>query len=134
MPRLTSLRILVVEDEPLIALEIEDVLLRLGCEVVGPVAHSAQALELVRTATPDGALLDVTIKDGFVYPVAVELRKRKVPVIFSTGYASETLPSAFRTLPLLRKPFNARQLETIILTTFSPRAVGPIAPSQSRGD
>ena len=132
MSRFTNLRILVVEDEPLIALEIEDVLLQLGYEVVGPVARLAQALELARSTALDGALLDVTVKDGFIYPVAVELQKQNVPIVFSTGYAPETLPPTFRTLPWLRKPFSTKQLEAVILATFVPRRIGPNTPIENR--
>ena len=92
MSPLADLRILVVEDEVFIAWEIEERLRRLGCEVVGPVGHLEHALKLARTTALDGALLDVNIKGGVVYPVAEELLARKVPVVFSTGYASTRYP------------------------------------------
>ena len=118
MSPLADLRILVVEDEVLIALEIEERLQRLGCEIVGPVGRLERALELARSTALDGAVLDVNVKGGFVYPVAEELLARKVPVVFSTGYAPETLPPAFRDLPCLRKPFGATQLETMAQEAF----------------
>ena len=124
MPPLADLRVLVVEDEVFIALEIEDRLRRLGCAVVGPVGRLERALELARTAALDGALLDVNVKGGFVYPVAAELRTRAVPVVFSTGYAPEALPAAFRDLPFLRKPFGAGQLEAAALAAFAGRRGG----------
>ena len=132
MSPLADLRILVVEDEVFIAWEIEQRLQRLGCEVVGPVGHLEHALELARTTALDGALLDVNIKGGVVYPVAEELLARKVPMVFSTGYAPETLPPTFRTLPWLRKPFSTKQLEAVILATFGPRHIGPNTPIESR--
>ena len=132
MSPLADLRILVVEDEVFIALEIEERLQRLGCEVVGPVGRLEHALELARTTALDGALLDVNIKGGFVYPVAEELLTRKVPVVLSTGYAPDTLPPAFRTLPWLRKPFSTKQLEAVILATFAPRRIGPNTSIESR--
>ena len=121
MPPLADLRVLVVEDEVFIALEIEDRLRRLGCAVVGPVGRLERALELARVAALDGALLDVNVKGGFVYPVAAELRARAVPVVLSTGYAPEALPAAFRDLPVLRKPFGAGQLEAAALAAFAGR-------------
>ena len=127
MSPLADLRILVVEDEVVIALEIEERLQRLGCAVVGPVGRLERALELARTAALDGALLDVNIKGGFVYPVAEELLAREVPVIFSTGYAPDTLPPAFRDLPCLRKPFGAGQLEATARQVFAGRH-GSISP------
>jgi CheY-like chemotaxis protein len=128
VPPLADLRILVVEDEVLIALEIEERLQRLGCEIVGPVGRLERALELARSTALDGALLDVNIKGGFVYPVAAELRAREVPVVFSTGYAPEALPAAFRDLPCLRKPFGAGQLEAAALAAFAGRR-GGVGPS-----
>ena len=96
MSPLADLRILVVEDEVLIALEIEERLKGLGCEIVGPVGRLDRALELARSTALDGALLDVNVKGGLVYPVAEELLTREVPVVFSTGYALDTLPPVFR--------------------------------------
>ena len=124
MPPLADLRVLVVEDEVFIALEIEERLRRLGCAVVGPVGRLERALELARSEALDGALLDVNVKGGFVYPVAAELRTRAVPVVFSTGYAPEALPAAFRDLPFLRKPFGAGQLEAAALAAFAGRRGG----------
>jgi len=121
MSPLANLRILVVEDEVFIAWEIEERLRRLGCEVVGPVGHLEHALKLARTTALDGALLDVNIKGGVVYPVAEELLARKVPVVFSTGYASNTLPPVFRDLPCMRKPFGAGQLEAVAQEAFTGR-------------
>ena len=121
MPSLADLRILVVEDEVFIAWEIEQRLQRLGCEIVGPVGHLKHALELARTRTLDGALLDVNIKGGVVYPVAEELLARNVPVLLSTGYGPNTLPPAFRDLPYLRKPFGAGQLEILAQEAFARR-------------
>ena len=128
MSPLADLRILVVEDEVFIAWEIEERLQRLGCEVVGPVGHLERALELARTTALDGALLDVNIKGGVVYPVAEELLARKVPVVLSTGYAPDTLPPVFRDLPCLRKPFGAGQLEIMAREAFASRR-GKIPPS-----
>jgi CheY-like chemotaxis protein len=125
---LADLRILVVEDEVFIALEIEQRLQRLGCEVVGPVGRLERALELARTTALDGALLDVNIKGGVVYPVAEELLARKVPVVLSTGYGRDTLAPAFRDLPYLRKPFGAGQLENMAQAAFAGRR-GKIPPS-----
>ena len=119
MSPLADLRILVVEDEVFIAWEIEERLQRLGCKVVGPVGHLEHALKLARTTALDGALLDVNIKGGVVYPVAEELLARKVPVVFSTGYAPNTLPLVFRDLPCVRKPFGLGQLEIVAHEAFA---------------
>ena len=68
MSPLADLRILVVEDEVLIALEIEERLKGLGCEIVGPVGRLDRALELARSTALDGALLDVNVKGGRARP------------------------------------------------------------------
>ena len=128
MSPLADLRILVVEDEVLIALEIEERLKGLGCEIVGPVGRLERALELARSTALDGAVLDVNVKGGLVYPVAEELLARQVPVIFSTGYAPDTLPPVFRSLPCLRKPFGTGQLEDVAQEAFVGRR-GKIPPS-----
>ena len=128
MSPLADLRILLVEDEVFIAWEIEERLQRLGCEIVGPIGHLEHALELARSTALDGALLDVNIKGGVVYPVAAELLARQVPVVFATGYAPSTLPPVFRDLPYLRKPFGVGQLEIMAQEAFARRR-GKIPPS-----
>src|SRR5690606_28701228 len=94
---LAGLRILIVEDELLVALELETMLGSLGCEVVGPAARLEKALNLAETEELDGAVLDVNLRGKPVYPVAAALGARGIPFIFSTGYSnSSTVPGAFR--------------------------------------
>jgi CheY-like chemotaxis protein len=83
-------RILVLEDEPLIAMMLQGWLEEIDCETIGP-AHTVQsALDLLQGARPDGALLDVSLQHGEkCYPVASDLRDRRVPFAFLTGYAAE---------------------------------------------
>ena len=103
-------RILVVEDEMLISIDIEDTLKALGCEVVGPTGKLDTALELAR-GTLDAAILDITIRGGKVFPVAEELQARGVPFVLSSGYGDWALPPAFQNLPRLTKPFTSAELE-----------------------
>ena len=112
-------RILVVEDEALIAMELEAHLQGLGFVVLGPVGWLGQALELAHEAPLHGALLDVNIKGGEVFPVAEILLARGLPVVLATGYGPENYPPAFRGLTWLRKPFNARQLRSTALRKFA---------------
>lgn len=107
----TKSRILVVEDEMMIALEIDDALEALGCEVVGPVATVERALELSRQGGLDGAILDIAVRDGRTYAVAEVLSNRGVPFVFASGYGEGTVPPPFRDRPRLAKPFTAAQLE-----------------------
>jgi CheY-like chemotaxis protein len=103
-------RILVVEDETLIALEIEDALEALGCEVVGPVSTLQRALELAQRGALDGAILDVTVRGGKTYAVAELLLARGIPFLFASGQSDWTFPPEMRLCPSLAKPFTAVEL------------------------
>lgn len=104
-------RVLVVEDETLIAIMIEDTLMELGCEIVGPTGRLDKALQLVNEAKFDAAILDVTIRGGKVYPVAEELVARGIPFVFASGYGDWALPETLRDKPRLMKPFTISALE-----------------------
>jgi two-component SAPR family response regulator len=104
-------RILVVEDEMLIAMAIEELLQASGGEIVGPVATLERALKLAWEETFDAAILDVTIRGGKVYPVAEALLARGIPFVFASGYADWALPEALRNEPRLMKPFTAAALD-----------------------
>ena len=104
-PTLAGRRILVVEDEFLIALDIEDTLRNLGCEVMGPAATVGEALALVETAVPDAAVLDVRLGDHSTGDIARELRQRGVPFMVLTGYdRGQIADPALREALLLPKP------------------------------
>jgi len=110
-PVLAGRRILVVEDEMMIAMLVEDMLLELGCSVVGPVHALAEALELARSEPGlDAALLDVNLAGQSVFPVADALREKGVPAVFSTGYGDAGLRDIDRGSPVLQKPFRAGDL------------------------
>jgi CheY-like chemotaxis protein len=104
-PRLEGLSVLVVEDEAPIALQLEDMLVELGCTVVGPASRVAQALQLLNDEEVDAAVLDVNIAGELVYPVADELTNRGLPYIFATGYGASGLTETYRGRPVLEKPF-----------------------------
>jgi CheY-like chemotaxis protein len=105
---LAGSRILVVEDEPLIAMLIEDILRERGCDVVGPAATVADGLRLVTDAPLDAALLDVNIGEETVYPVADALRRLDVPFVFVTGLREDNLSEPYRVQPTIRKPIFRR--------------------------
>jgi len=112
MPR--KLRVLVVEDEMLVAMLIEDMLAELGHEVVGPAMRIERARELAATAAIDFALLDVNLGGARSTEVAAILRGRGVPFAFATGYGSAGLDGADRGTPVLNKPFGRQELERIV--------------------
>ena len=109
MESLAGRRILIVEDEMIVAMMLEDMLTELRCEVV-KAARVAKALDLAATAQLDGAILDVNVAGEPVYPVAQELQKRGIPFIFSTGYGASGLASDYRDCPTLSKPFQEEDL------------------------
>jgi CheY-like chemotaxis protein len=109
-----GLRVLIVEDEALIASLIEDFLTDLGCEVVGPALYMEDAVRLAREATIDGATLDVNIAGEKVYPVADILAERGLPFVFMTGYGVAGLRESDRDRPVLQKPYRLDELEKII--------------------
>jgi two-component SAPR family response regulator len=104
-------RILVVEDEMLIALMIEDAVQESGGEIVGPVATLEKALKLAEEGEFDAAILDVTIRGGKVYPVAEALLARGIPFVFASGYGDWAFPEGLRDKPRMIKPFTAAALE-----------------------
>ncbi len=102
-------RILVVEDEPLIAMEIVATLSEAGCEVVGPTASIRRATELLAGGC-DGALLDANLSGQPVVPLAAALQHAGVPFAFVTGYGVDALPAALRDTLLVPKPFTPEKL------------------------
>jgi CheY-like chemotaxis protein len=103
-------RVLVVEDEMMIAMLVEDMLSDLGCAVVGPAHGLEAALELARGDGIDAALLDVNLAGQPVFAVADALRAKGVPAIFSTGYGEAGLRDVDQGSPVLQKPFRAGDL------------------------
>jgi CheY-like chemotaxis protein len=103
-------RILVVEDEALIAMDIQSLLEDAGYRVLGPVNSPAAALKALEGNEPDLALLDVNLGGADVFVVADALAKLKAPIIFLTGHTAQRLPSDHRHRPLLAKPYLPQQL------------------------
>jgi len=118
-PSLDGLRILLAEDEGLIALEVETVLQGFGCEVVGPVSRVSEALREAERGGLDGALLDVNLRGEQIFAILPRLTELKLKIVITSGYDDATLfPQAFRTLPRLAKPFGERSLRRICEETF----------------
>jgi DNA-binding NtrC family response regulator len=106
---LTGKRILVVEDEALIAVMVEDMLIEMGGEVVGPAGAVDDALELARTEVLDAAVLDVNVRGQRIDPVAEALMARGVPVLFATGYGEVKLASG-APATVIDKPYTQDKL------------------------
>jgi CheY-like chemotaxis protein len=107
---LDGCKVLVVEDEYLIASLIEQMLESAGCVVSGPVSRLAEAVEAACNIDCDAALLDINLAGERVFPVADLLSQRGVPFVFLTGYARDTLPAEYAGRPCLCKPFKSSDL------------------------
>lgn len=104
-------RVLVVEDEVMVAMLLEDVVADLGWDVVGPVARIEQALAAIDRDEIDAAILDVNLDGQPSYGVAAALTARQVPFVFVTGYGRSGLDPAFQDRPVVQKPFTGQMLE-----------------------
>ena len=104
------LRILIVEDEMLVAMNIEDMLLELGHEVAGIASRLDPALALARDGAFDVAMLDVNLAGDRSFPVADLLAERGIPFLFATGYGLGGIDEKYRDRAVLQKPFRAADL------------------------
>lgn len=102
--------ILVVEDETIVAMLLEDMLIELGYEIVGPAVRLERALTLAKTARIDMAILDINLDGEDSFAVADILRERQVPFIFASGYGAAGLSAAYSDVFTLQKPFDTGQL------------------------
>jgi DNA-binding response OmpR family regulator len=117
-----GLRLLVVEDMFLIADSLSAFLREHGCDVVEPVAHLEQGLDLARDAALDGAILDINLDGELCFPIADTVSARRIPYVFVTGYTEDFLPAKYRRIPRLVKPFEEAELEQMLLSEFSRAA------------
>lgn len=113
---LSSLRVLIVEDESLVAMLLEDMLLDLGAEVVGVAASVENALALLQDESIDAALLDVNIEGQRSFPVADALRDRGIPYAFATGFGDGVLPEKYASVPVILKPYALGDIERTLQT------------------
>jgi two-component system, response regulator PdtaR len=120
-PRPDGRLVLVVEDELLIAMDLELLLQRNGWRVLGPAATVTEALWLLQGATPDVALLDINLRGELVTPVAEELRARGVPFVLASAYDDHELAVlALAKAPNVGKPTNERRLLAALLQAMAP--------------
>jgi CheY-like chemotaxis protein len=109
------LRVLVVEDNFLIAEMISDLLQECGCAVIGPAPSLEAALELLDKMGPEAALLDINLAGTLSYPLAGALESRSIPFVFLSGYDDGTiLPPEFRAVRKLPKPFERKDVEDVL--------------------
>jgi DNA-binding NarL/FixJ family response regulator len=107
---LAGRRVLLVEDEFLVAMDVESMLERAGCAAIGPAARLEQAMTLARGEAIDAAVLDVNLNGTPVFPVAKALSERGIPFLFTTGCDGASIPPAFQAVPRLQEPFGEDDL------------------------
>src|SRR5215831_17685626 len=107
-------RVLVVDDDALLGLEIAQQLTDVGLEVVGPAISVARALRLMGERVCDAAVLDVNLGSETAEPVALELRARRTPFVVLSGYSSEQHPPSFHGAPQLIKPIRPEELVAML--------------------
>jgi PAS domain S-box-containing protein len=110
-PLLVGNRLLLAEDEALVAIDIKDMLVELGFEVVGPYSNVAQALAVVTNYGIDAAILDINLGGELIYPVAERLIDKGVPFMFMTGYGAEAIDERFAHCRVLQKPIQRQVLQ-----------------------
>ena len=113
---LSGRRVLIVEDESLVAMLLETILVDMECIPVGPASNIDDGEILARdTENLDAALLDVNVAGRQVFPVAEVLKARGVPFVFSTGYGEGGLPEEWRGQPTLQKPFTEAAIRDALM-------------------
>jgi len=130
-------RVLLVEDEALVAMMMRDILLELGLSVAGPFCTPAEAVAAARDGGVDAAILDVNLGGELIYPVADTLAARGVPFVFVTGYGAESIDGRFAHVPILQKPIERQVLQHLFvapgngslrLARTEPVAAEPLYP------
>jgi PAS domain S-box-containing protein len=123
-------RILVVEDEAVVALEIAQVLLKAGFKVVGPARAADQALRLINETRCDAAILDINLGGETSEPVALRLRERNTPFVTVSGYSSQQVPPVFKGSCSLTKPLRPELLVAELKKCIAQRDTGSLEPAE----
>ncbi|SCM71981.1 Response regulator [uncultured Pleomorphomonas sp.] len=116
-------RILILEDEPLIAMDLEDLLIANGHTVIGPYATADDAINSLDRTQPETALLDVYLFNGLSFGVARELKQRGIRFAFMTGLVmTDLLPADLRGSPIILKPYNEKELLAFVADGTSEKS------------
>ncbi|WP_457939769.1 response regulator [Mesorhizobium sp. 10J20-29] len=117
--RLRGLRVLVVEDEPLIAMLLEDMLIELGAIASEYASNVADGTSIVERGGIDIAILDLNLDGTPVFPIAKLLRSRGLPFTFASGYGVAGLPSEFEGYPCVAKPYQMEEIAAALIQALS---------------
>lgn len=122
---LEGLRVLLVEDSPLVAAAADDMLTQIGCVTVGPATTMALAVDLVENGEFDAAVVDMNIRGAKAFSLLKVLDRRKIPYLISSGYADWTMPAEFAERPRLAKPFGPDALRNGLTVLIAPGGAAP---------
>jgi PAS domain S-box-containing protein len=117
-------RVLLVEDEALVAMMVQECLGDFGYQVIGPIATATEAAARAKDGNFEAAVLDINLGDGAVYPIADMLAARGVPFVFVTGYDAESVDARFRNVPVLQKPIERDMLQRIFVVAAKAAVAG----------
>jgi ActR/RegA family two-component response regulator len=118
---LTGKYILIVEDEPVIALDLESAVKDQHGFVVGPIDSIVEAIRTAETATLHGAILDLRLRQGLALPVAEVLRRRQIPFVIHSGQAEITIPRSWPDVPTISKPAAPERVITLLAALIDKR-------------
>jgi len=114
-------RVLLVEDEYIVAAALSRGLRMCGAEVIGPAATVANALALIEASSAiDGALVDINLRGVLAYDVVDRLIANRIPTVLTTGYETSVVPSRYRDLVVIQKPFDAKDALDALLSRNGP--------------
>lgn len=128
------LRILIVEDQPIIAMALADAVEEMGGVAVGPAGTLREALDLASTGVFDAALLDVWLNGTSAYSVGDILSHRSIPFVVVSGAASSDQPLPYQRAPRLLKPFSNQEVSAALTSILQPNGCLPDDPSAGRGE
>jgi DNA-binding response OmpR family regulator len=118
-------RVLVADDEPLIAMDLAEELEAAGAFVLGPASTIEDAMALFTSGRVDAAVLDIQLGDELIYPLADRLAVDGVPFVFITGCQTATIPEAYADVPVCDKPFPSNSVAAALTRCSGWRGAGP---------
>jgi DNA-binding response OmpR family regulator len=129
---LTGCRILIVEDEHLIAKDLEKAFRENGAEVIGPISQLSEAMRFVDDGRFDVAVIDMNLHDELAYFIAEELDRQQIPFVFATGHDPTSIPDRYSHVTCWQKPFEPAMIVNGVVP-LCKRAANKIVPIDPKG-
>ncbi|MFA5957590.1 hypothetical protein [Hyphomicrobium sp.] len=114
-------RVLLIEDNALISMDLEEILKNFGCHVLGPRVRVQDALDAIESEDIDVAVVDYMLEDGDAEPIARKLNDKGIPFAFCTGTPQAHVGSLYPHTPILGKPFNPEDVSTVVNSLMASR-------------